>query len=63
MHALALLPATLPADPTGGALADLQGSVQTWTVTYGVPVVFGLLALGIMIRVAIKYARRAGSKV
>jgi len=54
---------TVPADPTGGALGDTQSSVQTWVVTYGVPVVFGLMLLGILIRLAVKWAKKAGRMV
>lgn len=55
--------ATLPADPTAGALADIETNVQSWVITYGVPVVFTLLTLGILIRLGMKWAKRAGSKV
>lgn len=55
--------ATLPADPTAGAMADIETSVQTWVITYGIPVVFTLLTLGILVRLGMKWARRAGSKV
>lgn len=55
--------ATLPADPTGGAMASAETSIQTWVLTYGVPVLFTLTLLGILIRVGIKWVRRAGSKI
>lgn len=56
-------PPTLPADPTGGAMGDVQTSVQTWVLTYGAPVLFGLVALGILISVGRRWAKRAGSSV
>lgn len=59
----AAAPPTIPADPTGGALADVQTGVQTWVLTYGVPVLFGLILLGILIRLGMRWARKAGSKV
>lgn len=56
-------PRTIPADPTGGQMAIVQDKTQTWVLTYGVPVLFGLLILGILIRLGVKWARRAGSKI
>lgn len=56
-------PPTLPADPTGGAMGDVQTNVQTWVLTYGAPVLFALIALGILIRLGTKWAKRAGKSV
>lgn len=56
-------PPTLPADPTGGAMGDVQSNVQTWVLTYGAPVLFALIALGILIRLGTKWAKRAGKSV
>jgi hypothetical protein len=54
---------TLPADPTGGAMATAETSIQTWVLTYGVPVLVTLTVLGILIRLALKWIKRAGSRV
>jgi len=56
-------PATIPADPTGGYMADSQDFVQTWVLTYGVPVLFGLTLLGIGIKLARRWMKRAGGAV
>lgn len=56
-------PPTLPADPTAGAMGDLQGSVQTWVMTYGAPTLFALIFLGILIRLGVKWTKRAGKSV
>lgn len=56
-------PPTLPADPTGGALDDAGTTVQTWVLTYAVPVIFALTLLGIMVRLGRKWLRRAGGAV
>lgn len=54
---------TIPADPTGGAMGDVQSGVQTWTLTYGLPALFGLILLGILIRLGIRWTKRAGRSV
>lgn len=56
-------PPTLPADPTGGAMGDMQTEVQDWVLTYGAPVLFGLIILGILIRIGTKWTKRAGKAV
>jgi len=50
---------TVPADPTGGAMDSSQSYIQTWVIDHAVPVLFGLLLLGVAIRLAVKYFRRA----
>ena len=50
---------TLPADPTGGAMGNLQSNITSWITAYGVPAVVGLLAVGLIVRLLIRYARRA----
>lgn len=54
---------TVPADPTDGALVDVQNRVITWVVTYGVPTLFALIILGILIRLGVKWAKKAGRSV
>jgi len=56
-------PATLPTDPLGGAMATSEASVQTWVITYGVPTVVTLTVLGVLIRLGLKWLRRAGKSV
>lgn len=56
-------PMTPPADPTGGAASDFLDSLTGWVTTYGVPLVFGLLLLGVSIAVGIKYAKRGAKSV
>jgi hypothetical protein len=51
------------ADPTGGAGATFISDLTAWVTTYGVPIAFGLLLLGIVIRVAIKYAKRGAASL
>lgn len=53
-------PVTVPADPTGGQLSGSQGFLQTYVLTYAVPVLFGLALLGIGVRVGLRYMRRGG---
>lgn len=50
-------------DPTGGAASGFLTSITAWVTTYGVPLVFGLLLLGVIIMVAIKYARKGARAV
>ena len=54
---------TVPADPTAGQMDTMQTSVQSWVLTYGVPVLFGLILLGILIRLATKWVKRAARSV
>lgn len=54
---------TVPADPSGGQMATMQSSVQSWVITYGAPVLFGLVLLGVLIRLGVKWARKAASAV
>lgn len=54
---------TLPADPTGGAGDTFITGLQTWVLTYGVPLIFGLLLLGTIIRVAVKYVKRGARSI
>lgn len=54
---------TIPADPTGGYMEDAQASVQTWALTVGVPALFGLTLVGILIRMGRRWMRKAGSSV
>lgn len=54
---------TVPADPLDGAMGDTQASIQTWVVTYAVPVLVGLTVLGLLIRLGLKMLRRAGGRV
>jgi hypothetical protein len=53
--------ATLPADPTGGAMLEAETSIQSWVLDYGVPVVVTLTVLGILIRLGMKWLLRAGA--
>lgn len=50
-------------DPTGGAASGFLGDITDWVTAYGVPLVFGLLLLGVIIAVAIKYARKGARSV
>lgn len=54
---------TVPVDPTGGQMDTVQGSVQTWVLTYGIPVLFGLTLLGVLIRLGVKWFRKAAKAV
>lgn len=54
---------TVPADPTGGQMDTMQTGVQGWVLTYGVPVLFGLTLLGILIRTGTKWVKRAARSV
>jgi len=63
MTGTAAFASTVPADPTAGALTDVQNSVITWVVDYGVPTLFALIILGILIRLGIKWAKKAGRSV
>jgi hypothetical protein len=55
--------ASTPDDPTGGAASDMLGSLTDWVQAYGVPLLFGLLLLGVTIAVAVKFARRGAKAV
>ena len=55
--------ATIPADPTDGAMSDIETSVQTWVITYGVPVLFTLLLLDVLIKLGLKWARRGARAI
>jgi hypothetical protein len=48
----------VPADPTGGAASSVLSGAGTWITTYGAPVVAGLLLIGIIFGVLVKFARR-----
>lgn len=50
-------------DPTGGAASGFLSDITDWVTDYGVPLVFGLLLLGVIIAVAIKYARKGARAV
>lgn len=54
---------TVPADPTAGGAQALLSGVGTWIVTYGAPMIVGLVLLGLLVRVFIKMARKAGGVV
>lgn len=56
-------PVEVPADPTGGQLAASQDWIQTFVLTYGVPVLFGLTLLGIGIKIGRRWMRKAGGSV
>lgn len=56
-------PVTVPLDPTGGQMDIVQGGVQTWVLTYGIPVLFGLTLLGVLIRLGLKWFRKAAKAV
>lgn len=44
-------------------MATSEASVQTWVITYGVPTVVTLTVLGVLIRLGLKWLRRAGKSV
>jgi hypothetical protein len=50
-------------DPTGGAGSDLVDSTKSWVLNYGLPILLGLLFLGIVIRLLIRFVRRASRSV
>lgn len=54
---------TIPADPTGGAMTDVQDNTVTWILTYGVPVVFAMILVGVLIKLGIRWAKKAGRMV
>jgi hypothetical protein len=54
---------TVPLDPTGGAMDTAQSAIQTWVTTIGIPVLFGLLLLGVLIRLGTKWFRKAAKAV
>lgn len=54
---------SIPADPTGGAYDDMSGKLVTWVTTYGVPTLFGLALLGILIRLGYRWMKRAAKAV
>jgi hypothetical protein len=54
---------SIPADPTGGYMGTAQTYVQSWVLTVGVPVLFGLTLLGIGLRLARRWMRKAGGAV
>lgn len=56
-------PQTIPADPTGGAMGDVVGGVSEWVVDYGAPALFLLILLGILIRLGVRWMKRAGRSV
>ncbi len=50
-------------DPTGGALDTGVADISGFVTTYGAPAIFGLAAVGIGIRVGLKYFKRAAGSV
>jgi len=54
---------TVPADPTDGQLQVVQDGVITFVVDYGAPALFALTLLGILVRLALKWMKRAGRAV
>jgi len=53
----------LPADPTGGTVSSLGSTMVNWMLNYGVPVFFGLIALGICLRLVVRLVRRGADVV
>jgi hypothetical protein len=47
------------ADPTGGGAATLMGDITGWITTYGVPLIVGVMAVGLIVVLFIKYAKKA----
>jgi uncharacterized membrane protein len=45
-------------DPTGGAADTLRGDVADWVQSYGIPALVGLLFIGIVVGLLVKYVRR-----
>lgn len=45
-------------DPTGGAAEDLKNDVGDWVQNYGIPALVGLLFIGIVVGLLVKYVRR-----
>jgi hypothetical protein len=46
-------------DPTGGGAATLMGDITTWITDYGVPLIVGVMAVGLIVVLFIKYGKRA----
>jgi hypothetical protein len=46
-------------DPTGGGAATLMGDITGWITTYGVPLIVGVMAVGLIVTLFIKYGKRA----
>lgn len=51
--------ADAPADPTGGGAATLMGDITGWITTYGVPLIVGVMAVGLVVVLFIKYGKKA----
>jgi hypothetical protein len=47
------------ADPTGGGAATLTSDITGWITTYGVPLIVGVMAVGLVVMLFIKYGKRA----
>ncbi len=45
-------------DPTGGAAENMLNSIKGWITAHGVPLVVGLLVIGAIIGVLIKFGKR-----
>jgi hypothetical protein len=46
-------------DPTGGGAATLTSDITGWITTYGVPLIVGVMAVGLVVMLFIKYGKRA----
>jgi hypothetical protein len=53
----------VPADPSAGAMDTVQNGVIDWVTTYGAPVLFALILLGILVRLAVRWVKKAGRSV
>jgi len=46
------------ADPTGGAGGDILDQSTAWVTGQGVPLIVGLLVIGIVVSLLVKFAKR-----
>lgn len=45
-------------DPTGGAGGDILADASSWITGQGVPLIVGLLVIGIIVSLLVKFAKR-----
>lgn len=55
--------ATPPADPTAGLGSSIQTGVTDWVQNYGIVMLSALVVLGIIIAVALRFARKAKNAI
>jgi hypothetical protein len=54
---------TFPTNPTGGGMDALGNGVISWVTGTGIPIFFGLVALGIVLRLVVKLVRRGARSI